>query len=257
MADLYRVYRRGTDPATSQDWAIRATDISVEIRSGATGAPAKYVEISASGCQQGIPEAEVATQTEGKIADGYVAIGWGDYERGRLHLVRREPGTGTKLYWEIKDVPRAKMTSLLGGIVGDLKRTSVASVPTYADVPTGAKPEVIGMTVPLPPVGEWKLAAAGRKPGDVWRGSGVVERTHGVVPLLVLMRIARDLPGTVSLADENAEEVTVELKNADPWVGRKAGPTDETEAIAVELGLCRKSSVVASGMTDIGPGLSF
>ncbi len=256
MADLYRVYRRGDDPKTSQDWAIRATIHGVEMRVGPTGGLARTIEIAAANCQDGTPEAEVVMQTERKVADGYVAVGWGDYTQGRLNMTRHAPGS--RLYWEANiPVPRTKMAALLDEIVAALGKAGVNATP-LASTGSDDEPEsTLGIAVETP-AGVWQLDSSGAG-GDagVWRGGGTVTRAQGVVPVLVLMRLAREHPEAVGFADDDAAAFTIELRVSDPWVGCEAGPLEVTEAIAVELGLCHRIRAAGSRMQDARPAIYF
>lgn len=237
----YDVYRKGHNPATSMDWAVRTSDAGLEIRAGATDRPATLTTVPLGRCEGGSPDREMTRQIAQKAAEGYRRIGEGTYAKGRLELTRAEPVVGDELYWEIaKAIPEKRLRKILKTI-GEALFAHTAQVAMEA---TEDGKGVLGLIVPTPG-DEWAFGqnARGGLNAD-GRGGGVVRRAQGVVPVLVLMRLARDLPGTVTFADGRADAITPELRATDPWVGRDAGPIEETQAIATALGLCLASQVV-------------
>ena len=248
--NLFRVYRRGDEPATSMDWAIRLTDSGVEVRAGPTDRPAPLTEVPAQSCPGGDPQREMDKRIAQKIEDGYRPMGQGSYPGGRLAITRPEPQVGDELYWEVaKPLPQKRLRKVLTQLGEDLHALNgQAALVTEND-----GKNVIGVLVPTPG-GEWAFGqnSHGGLHAD-GRGGGVVSRAQGRVPVLALMRMAREFPGSVAFADGRAEAVTLQLRADDPWVGRAAGPIEETQALATALGLCPAAQVVVSKLEEDRP----
>lgn len=252
MSDnLYRVYRQGADPATSMDWAVLATEVGVEIRQGQTDGPARYTEIPLAHCVDGRPDKEAERLVEQKLGHGYEPVGWGEYERGRLIVRRNEPQDGDELTWEVSvPINGRELNALFAEIVTDLHPHMTGRI---ASVVGDDGKTVQGVTMATPG-GAWSfgLQEGGGLDGE-GRGTGVVAREQGVAPLLVLLRVDREVPGVLGIKDREGEPVELELSASDPWLGRSAGPTDETYALATALGLCLGGQVVLNGMENDRP----
>ena len=247
--NLFQVYRRGNDPTTSMEWAILVHDGGVDIRAGQTGRPATLTEVPQQSCNGGIPELEARTQIESKLEAGYRLIGKGTYHSGKLVLHKSEPQAGDELYWEVaKPIPEKGLRELLKEIGDSL----FAHTAQCAMVRAKDGQDVAGLLVPTPG-GEWAFGqhAGGGLHSD-GRGGGVIARAQGVVPVLVLLRVAREFPEAVAFADARAEAVTPRLSADDAWIGREAAPIEETQALATALGLCPAAQVVVNEMEDQG-----
>ena len=248
--NLYRVYRRGDEPGRSVDWAIRATDSGIEVRAGPTDRPATLTEVPAQSCTDGDPQREMDKLIAQKVEEGYRPMGQGSYPGGRLAITKPEPQVGDELYWEVaRPIPKKRLRKVLRQLGEDLHALDGRA----ALVSENDGQDVIGILVPTPD-GDWAFGqnSHGGLHAD-GRGGGLVRRTQGVVPVLALMRMAREFPGSVTFADGHAEAITLQLKADDPWVGRAAGPIDETQALATALGLCPAAQVVVSKLEEDRP----
>ena len=242
--NLFRVYRHGEDPATSMDWAVRATDIAVEIRSGQTGRPATLTEIPTERCTSGAPDTELDTLVDQKVGEGFRPLGWGSYPRGKLVMEREDPVAGEELYWEINSpISNSRLRKTVSSIAENLNGAGLNAT-LIVEGTAGGGTAPIGVLVTTP-AGEWKIGRCeGGGLNKDGRGGGIIHRADGVLPVLVLMRFAREYPEFVGFADGRAEAVAPELNADDPWVGEEAGPTDLTQRMATALGLCLSAEVV-------------
>lgn len=244
--NLFRVYRRGDDPATSRDWAVRATDTAVEIRTGQTARPATLTVIPRERCTRGAPDAELDALADRKVAEGFKPVGWGSYPRGKLVMEREDPVAGDELYWEIRrPISNRRLRNTVSSIADDLNSAGLnAALIVESAAGGGTAPSGVLVTTPA---GEWKIGGCeGGGLNKDGRGGGIIHRADGVLPVLVLMRFAREFPEFVGFADGRAEEVAPELKADDPWIGEDAGPTDLTQQMATALGLCLSAEVVVN-----------
>ena len=247
--NLFQVYRRGDDPATSMEWAILVHDGGVDIRAGQTGRPATLTEVPQHSCNGGMPQLEAWAQIESKLEDGYRLIGEGTYHSGKLVLHKSAPQAGDELYWEVATpIPEKSLRALLKEIGDSLYAHTARCAMVRAD----DGQDVVGLLVPTPD-GEWAFGQTDHGGlGPDGRGGGLIRRENGVVPVLVLLRVAREFPEAVMFADARAEAVTPQLSADDAWIGREAAPIEETQALATALGLCAAAQVVVNEMEDQG-----
>ena len=239
--NVYRVYRRGGSKDRQMDWAVKTTAHGLAIRSGPTDATARLVEVPAGLCSDSDPTKEAQKRTDEKLQAGYSPIGFGTYKRGRLAL-QASPASGSRddeLCWEAREpLPGVEFRKLIDEVSKQLTDHGAAPAKLFVWKEPDVGPHAVGIDVETPD-GVWSF---GQQPGGGFngsgRGGGAVRPAQGVAPILVLLRVAREFPGTLAFCDQNADAVTPELVPADPWLGKAAAPFEATLSLAAAIGLC-------------------
>lgn len=242
--NLYRVFRRGDTAATSMDWAVKTGDEGLSIRYGPSGGLAVLTEVPLKVCADGSAAKEARLRIAQKVKDGYRQIGCADYVRGRLVLSKDPADADDELFWEIRppqgeplDLESSEKDAAWPALIREIVAELIdKGVPARLESPDGKR--VAGLTIGTPD-GDWAfgLQSGGGLNADP-RGGGIIRRVHGVAPILVLIRIEREFPGTVTFADANARAVDLLISPLDPWVGDAAAAFEHTQSLAAALRLC-------------------
>ena len=245
---LYGVYRY-TDlvGAPPLEWAIRAHHNRLDIREGRSGELAPCTTVDPSSWAADSAALAKAWRRDQKETRGYVLAGFGEYCDDRLRLIcppkaAEEAGAIAKLHWYAhRAIERAPFERLTASIADGLTRSGVKA---------SAQGERPGLSVETP-VGTWavSLQPDGKLSDTAREGSGLVLVDTGVVPMLSLMLMEREFPGSVDfivwLASDNVMRVHPEVAVDDHWVGDVAGSFEKTLRVAQAMGWYPSTGVLA------------
>lgn len=246
MEKTYQLYRRLDNEREGLDWAIRHNGEHVTVRYGPTGEETRQFSIPSRLCKDGQPWKERGEHTQQRLRDGYVCIGVGKFPSVRLELVERARSDSLALHWEtVQPLARRRVSELMAYVHEGLRRIGLQPVHIREGL-NGEPGLVLQLASRL-----WKLR---RLPNGqlVERDESGIARVSlgdGTVPILVLMRIAREFPDSVRMTWREPDESQViapRVEKDDYWLGRHVGPFDETRRVARALGLGPEHSLLAA-----------
>ena len=259
---LYMIYRRKRPDGKESDRAIRVQAEGVEVRGGHTGEETKFLHVPRDNCLNKDPWAEMRWRRNHWVRDGYIRVGYGEYPDGRLQMVHevettapeeQPKDTALALHWAANGYyAHDKLEELFLDIAKALKATGhvVGARSLYANGWTGLSVETPNRLWTIRQQPDGTLTAAGED------GAARLLEADGVVPVLVLMRIAREFPGTIEflwLEQCDAWRVRPMLVPTDPYLGMGAGPYEDTLRVAEALGLCPTISLLANKVENDQP----
>lgn len=247
MEKTYQVYRRLDNEREGLDWAIRHNGEQLTVRYGPTGEETRQFSIPSRLCKDGKPWKERGEHTKQRLRDGYVSIGVGRFPSARLELVERARSDSLALHWEtVQPLTRRRVSELMADVHEGLRRSGFQPVHIREGL-NGEPGLVLQLATRL-----WKLGRLpdGRLGERDQSGIARVSLADGTVPVLVLMRIAREFPDTVRMTWREPDESQViapRIEKDDYWLGRHVAPFDETRRVARALGLGPEQKLLVAG----------
>ena len=235
---LFSVYRLEDDTGKPpMEWAAREDGDKIEVYAGISGRTSRRVYGSASvwGSFDEI--------SQRKTQEGYVLVGFGDYPDGRLRLLyewdperERKVPVGTLHWVASKTVEQAPFEALMERILEGLTRIGVS-----AHMPGSRDGERPGLAVETP-TGEWAISLQpnGELTDRGRSGPGRVPPAAGTLPMVTLLRIEREFPGTLEFvwtSRRTALRLEPEVVPEDSWLGTSAGRFEDTVTAAEAVGL--------------------
>ena len=235
---LFSVYRRDTDPGKPpMEWAAREDGGEIEICFGVSGRTAERVRGSVS------VWGSFEELSESKAQAGYVLAGFGDYPNDRLRLLYEwDPErnltvpVGTLNWVACKAIEQAPFEALMERIREGLTGIGVsAHLPGSRD---GERPGLVVETL----TGEWAISLQpnGTLTDRGRTGPGRVPPAAGTLPMVALLRIEREFPGTLEFvwnSNRSPLRLEPEVDPEDEWLGTTVGRWDDTVAAAGAVGL--------------------
>lgn len=235
QCDLYR-YRH--PDGSSKDWMIGALETAVHVYFGKTGGSLREIRVPRSQCLNGSPADEMDKRATAQLARGYERVGTAVVHTGDREVIRAEETTVSGLHWETeRPVSLTELLAKLREIAKTLGEEPAPGVRLVWDD--------TGLTLQM---GEtaWSLGLTPGPYGNVdpntGRGGGTVLPKHGVVPVLVLLRLAMDFPDAFRFGTDKGETVQLRLDSEAPWF--PASLWDRTRKLAVKL------KIVAPALSD-------
>ena len=242
--NLYRILQSPHAGRDGRTWAIRIHEKAIEIRAGALDGPAPLTDT-----HHDDPSplrslwGRMDRYLEQKTREGFISVGYGSYdEADRLHMYRSSGSVPDSLFWSC--------TSPMEPAVFDEMAGEAAEALGSAGQPCVVTRRGLRATTPK---GTWAVSRNSdgligepglghyvtRHGAYTGPGGGRIWTTDGVVPTLLLLRIERQQPGTIVFAElgESAQRVTPTVAASDRWLGKAMQPLDDTETVAVALGL--------------------
>lgn len=249
---LYAVYRRLDREGNGEDWAIRSRHDRIEVRHGPTDAETSRFAVPARLCKDNTPWKEAGLHVDARLDEGFVKIGTGRFPDERLELAVRDDKAGLSLHWEApRPVDGQTLCDVLYRIKERLRRNGVAAIHSEGGLSRHASMAV------MVPTGVWKVGqlADGRIGQHDRGGIARIDEADGTAAILVLMKIERELPGTVRFTwrePDDAQAVTPRIRETDFWLGAHVGPYGETLRVAHALGLTPTPGLLSTKEWAIG-----
>lgn len=242
---LFSVYRRKAGRgAPPLEWAIRRHGKGIEIRSGTSGRPVRGNTADPSWWKSRSAWATVRALRDEKRQQGFALVGFGDYPNDRLRLAYewdperdRDAVAAATLRWRTRTaIEPAPFEALMARIVQGLTLAGVAARTLGAG--TDERPGLAAQT----PAGEWAISLQpdGELTDRGREGPGRVQTHSGTVPMITLLRIEREFPGTIEFIrfeDRTAIRMSPEIAPNDTWLGVTAAPYETTLRMAQTVGL--------------------
>ncbi len=208
--DLYR-YRQ--PDGSSKDWLIGTTEEGVHVFFGKTGGNLREIRVPPRACCNDSPLEEAAKRAASQVTLGYELIGSAVVNLEDREILRVEEGTSPPLHWETQQpLPVAEFETRLAEIAKALGENPMPGVCLAKG--DGSLTLQVGEVT-------WSLGLSPSPHGHIdpstGRGGGSILAKHGVVPVLVMMRLAMQFPGTFVFGNDKGETVHLQIDPETPW----------------------------------------
>ena len=245
MEPMYTIYRRYRAADEGEDRAIRVIDDGVDIRSGPIDGDTQRLLVPQTQCAYSTPWKEVRQRTQAWTRGGFARIGLGQCEAGRIEVGVRDENARVALHWQAAcAIARDRWAVTMKAIAAALCGVGVRAV-HRPNGPAGSSLEALVLS------GVWRLERLtdGRFGEHGRAGVATIYERDCTVPILVLMRIEREFPGSVEFtwrAPGEPQAVAPHVTRTDLWLGSHVVPFRDTLRAACALGIAPAQRVLVA-----------